>query len=112
MLNKVMRVSKATNFLLPASQMRMFREQHVNPYRVDPTPLSDIERNEQTALPVWSRVFDHKKYMQHEGPLKVSDTVIIPVNFARAIALHWYRVLGRRALPPHEADEIVLHDPR
>ena len=23
-------------------------------------------------MPVWDRVFDHKKYMEHEGPLKLS----------------------------------------
>ena len=112
MLNRVMRVGKATNFMLPAAQTRMFRTKHVNPYLVDPTPLSDVERKEQTALPVWDRVFDHKKYMAHEGPLKVSDSVLIATNLACSIALYWYRVPRRRALPPHEADEIVLHDPR
>ena len=73
MLNKVLRVRKVTSFMQPCAQMRMFRPQVQNPYRVDPTPMADSERAEQAALPVWDRVFDHKKYMQHEGPLKVSD---------------------------------------
>ena len=34
--------------------------------------MSQEQRDEQTALPVWDRVFDHKKYMQHSGPLKLS----------------------------------------
>ena len=34
--------------------------------------LTDTDRTAQESAPVWDRVFDHKKYMQHEGPLKVS----------------------------------------
>ena len=34
--------------------------------------MSQAERDEQQAIPVWDRVFDHKKYMHHAGPLKIS----------------------------------------
>ena len=34
--------------------------------------MSQEERDEQQAIPVWDRVFDHKKYMHHTGPLKIS----------------------------------------
>ena len=51
--------------------VRYFRPGTVNPYKVDPVELSDAERKEQESRPVWDRVFDHKKYMHHEGPLKV-----------------------------------------
>ena len=37
--------------------------------------MSKQERSEQEALPVWDRVFDHKKYMQQEGPLKLSTGI-------------------------------------
>ena len=47
----------------------------MNPYKHDPTPVSDELRQEQGAKPVWERVFDHKKYMQHVGPLKLSTGI-------------------------------------
>ena len=56
---------------------RSFRPGMVNPYKQDPTPLSAVERDQQTSLPVWDRVFDHKKYMQHQGPLKVSRETVL-----------------------------------
>ena len=52
-----------------------FRQTFVNPYKSDPTPMSDQVREKQTAKPVWDRVFDHKKYMIHEGPLKLSTGI-------------------------------------
>ena len=74
--------------------------------------MADSERAEQAALPVWDRVFDHKKYMQHEGPLKVSDVRLasLTTHLLMSIAFHGYRVPRRRTIPPHEAHEIVLHD--
>jgi len=61
-----------SNTHLVQTNQRFFRPGVVNPYREDPTPLSAKESSEQKSKPVWDRVFDHKKYMQHEGPLKVS----------------------------------------
>ena len=58
--------------VLAAQQVRSFRSDFKNPYMHDPTPMSQEQRSEQTALPVWDRVFDHQKYMQHEGPLKLT----------------------------------------
>ena len=52
--------------------VRGFRSDFKNPYMHDPTPMSQQERDEQSAVPVWDRVFDHKKYMHHSGPLKLS----------------------------------------
>ena len=54
---------------------RFFRPGVVNPYRHDPTPLSEQESAQQEAKPVWDRVFDHSKYMHHEGPLKLSTGI-------------------------------------
>ena len=74
---------------------RFFRPGVVNPYREDPTPLSTSESAEQAGKPVWDRVFDHKKYMQHEGPLKVSDFIILILNLMLSIAFYWYCIPRR-----------------
>ena len=55
--------------------MRCYRSTFKNPYTTDPTPLSLQEKTEQAELPVWDRVFDHKKYMEHDGPLKLSTGI-------------------------------------
>jgi hypothetical protein len=53
------------------SSTRNFRSDFKNPYKYDPVELSEVERTKQDILPVWERIFDHKKYMEIEGPLKV-----------------------------------------
>ncbi len=57
--------------------MRGFRSDFKNPYKYDPVEISEVERRRQEEQPVWDRVFDHKKYMEIEGPLKVSFPSII-----------------------------------
>ena len=57
---------------LVAQPARFFRPGTVNPYKHDPTPVSPKQREAQELLPVWDRVFDHQKYMKHNGALKVS----------------------------------------
>ena len=54
---------------------RDFRPGTLNPYKWDPVELTETDREAQTSAPVWDRVFDHKKYMQHEGPLKLSTGI-------------------------------------
>ena len=61
--------------LLAPAASRGFRSDFKNPYMNDPTPMSQQERDEQTAMPVWDRTFDHKKYMEHDGPLKMSTGI-------------------------------------
>ena len=58
--------------LVSMAPVATFRSDFKNPYMNDPTPMSQQQRDEQTALPVWERVFDHKRYMEQEGPLKLS----------------------------------------
>jgi hypothetical protein len=53
--------------------VRHFRSDFLNPYIENPIKLTDQERQAQESKPVWDRSFDFKKYMEHEGPLKVSD---------------------------------------
>lgn len=78
-------------FVQPALKMlvvqptRSFRSDYNNPYRYDPTPISEYEREKQQELPVWDRVFDFKKYMDHEGPLKVIKTSRLTVS----LVVHW-----------------------
>jgi hypothetical protein len=57
--------------LLVQAQMRAFRSDFVNPYLKAPIDLTENEREKQQQLPVWDRTFDYKKYMEHDGPLKV-----------------------------------------
>ena len=57
--------------LLVRSQVRTFRSDFVNPYLKSPIDLTENERDKQQQLPVWERTFDYKKYMEHDGPLKV-----------------------------------------
>lgn len=68
---------------------RLFRSDFKNPYKHDPTQLTDGERVSQESLPVWDRVFDFKKYMEHEGPLKVRLNKLL-----RLTAFNWYCFLG------------------
>lgn len=56
---------------LVQSPVRTFRSDFVNPYKADPVGLTDAERSAQETKPVWERAFDFKKYMEHDGPLKV-----------------------------------------
>lgn len=76
MLSKLMMrgafASRATPFMGMTS-VRSFRNDFVNPYKAAPIHLNEAERVAQEKLPVWERVFDHKRYMEHEGPLKVND---------------------------------------
>ena len=54
---------------------RRFRGDFLNPYKSDPIPVSAELRAEQEVQPVWDRLFDHKKYMKHVGPLKLSTGI-------------------------------------
>ncbi len=58
-----------------AFPMRTYRSGFMNPYLHDETPVTESERVVQAEKPVWDRVFDHKKYMQHEGALKLSTGI-------------------------------------
>ncbi len=39
--------------------VRAFRPGSMNPYKHNPTPLTETEQDSQRNLPVWDRVFDH-----------------------------------------------------
>ena len=66
------RASLAQSRMVAMAPVRFFRSDFKNPYMNDPTPMSQEQRDEQLARPVWERVFDHKRYMEHDGPLKLS----------------------------------------
>ena len=71
-----------------STQVRLFRTDFLNPYIHSPINLTEKERESQETKPVWERTFDFKKYMDHEGPLKVSGgTSLIEMI---SLALNWY----------------------
>jgi hypothetical protein len=62
-------------YKLLQTPLRHFRSDFVNPYKASPVELSEVESNKQEQLPVWERLFDYKKYMEHDGPLKVITNI-------------------------------------
>ena len=81
-----------------------FRDDFPNPYKHDPLDLTETERRQQESKPVWERQFDHKKYMEHDGPLKVTKRNLI------IIVIHRYSIFRCRAIPQNEAYEALLFD--
>ena len=52
--------------------LRFYRSEKPNPYMTSEVKINPIEEMKQQDLPVWQRIFDHKRYMEHEGPLKMA----------------------------------------
>ena len=83
--------------MITSTHVRAFRPNFqmgkMNIYKHNPTPLTAVESQRQEDLPVWDRIFDHQKYMQHEGPLKVSIfiflTIIILFNSYPLVSRCW-----------------------
>ena len=48
-----------------------------NPYTHSQVKLTKYEWEKQASLPVWDRIFDHTKYVEHEGPLKMSTGIAL-----------------------------------
>ena len=86
-----------------SNQFRCFRPGSVNPYRHDPTPMTQNERDTQEAMPVWDRIFDHKKYMKNEGPLKLSTGIafmdVEPFPRMKLMKLYYLALQELRDLP-------------
>ncbi len=81
-----MLVAPNTTFMMAQQvPVRHFRSDFVNPYKRAPIDLTEAERTNQENLPVWERTFDFKKYMEHDGPLKVITIILI-----FSIAHYWY----------------------
>ena len=70
-LNRGITHSQVIAPMLVRTQVRSFRGDFVNPYLHNPIELTEKERVQQESAPVWERAFDFKKYMEHDGPLKV-----------------------------------------
>ena len=84
------------NKMVVASTTRSFRNDFKNPYKYDPVELAETERVKQEALPVWDRIYDHKKYMEIEGPLKVIFQQDVAITL---IVINWSCLLRCRAIP-------------
>ena len=52
--------------------MRSFRLNQKNPFLQPEVRITPKEIENQKDLPIWERLFDHKKYMEHEGTLKMA----------------------------------------
>ena len=59
-------------YTLTRPTFRAFRILKRNPYTQPEVKATPQEIEDQKDLPVWERVFDHKKYMEHKGPLKMA----------------------------------------
>ncbi len=70
-------LASPTSPLLMQVSARHFRSDFVNPYKQSPINLTEGERQKQEELPVWDRTFDYKKYMSHDGPLKVPQPPLL-----------------------------------
>jgi hypothetical protein len=81
-------VAPNTTFILAQQiPVRHFRSDFVNPYKKSPIDLTETERTKQENLPVWERTFDFKKYMEHDGPLKVISTFLTFFNSSLLVLL-------------------------
>ncbi len=67
--------NQASKLLFVQAPVRHFRSDFVNPYIHSEVKLTETERSTQENLPVWERTFDFKKYMEHDGPLKLSTGI-------------------------------------
>ena len=85
------------------TQARFYRPGTINTYKVDPTPISHAERIVQDDLPVWDRIFDHAKYMKHDGPLKLSTGIayldVEPFPRMKLMKLYYLNLQELRDLP-------------
>ena len=59
-------------YCLFTTTLRGFRLERPNPYLTSEVKVTKTEIESQKELPVWERMFDHKKYMEHEGALKIT----------------------------------------
>ena len=92
---------RKTNLI--SQNMRAFRPGMNNLYKQDPTPMSESERVSQQTMPVWDRVFDHKKYMQHDGQLKLTTGIafldVEPFPRMKLMKLYYLALQELRDLP-------------
>lgn len=56
---------------LCAVPVRGYRKELANPYKAPNLGMTDFDLTKQEEKPVWDRVFDFKKYMNHTDSLKV-----------------------------------------
>ena len=88
--------------LFPAS-VRSFRSRRPNIYTTSNVVLTDKEREEQKSLPVWDRVFDHRKYIVHEGPLKMATGLALvdvePFPRLKLMKLYYLTLEEMKSIP-------------
>lgn len=97
-----------------STSMRWFRLSKVNPYTENNVRLSSIEADSQKELPVWERVFDHKKYMDHEGPLKMSTGLafldVEPFPRLKLMKLYYMLLEELKDIPDHYGYKQIIEE--
>ncbi len=111
--SKGMTLARPASAALVQSQQRTFRMDFLNPYLHNPIILSEQERVAQESKPVWERTFDWKKYMEHDGPLKLSTGIahldVEPFPRMKLMKLYYLTIEELKDLPDKYGKLETLH---
>ena len=93
---------------------RYFRLARTNPYIEADVKLTNQEVERQQTMPVWERVFDHRKYMEHEGPLKISTGLafldVEPFPRLKLMKLYYMILQEYRDVPDSEGYKQIIEE--
>ncbi len=102
------------NLSLLRPSVRSFRFIQRNPLTEPEVTLSEREIKSQESLPVWDRIFDHKKYMDHEGPLKIATGLAMvdvePFPRLKLMKLYYMTLEEIRDLPDAYKYKIISEE--
>ncbi|CAI2380025.1 unnamed protein product [Moneuplotes crassus] len=94
--------------------IRNFRYILRNPLTQPEVTISETEKEAQKDLPVWDRIFDHRKYMEHEGPLKISTGLAMldvePFPRLKLMKLYYMALEEIRDLPDAYKYKVVSEE--
>jgi hypothetical protein len=95
-------------------QLMFFRSNATNPLLVSSVKLAQKEAEAQKDLPVWERLFDHKKYMDHEGPLKMTTGLAMldvePFPRLKLMKLYYMTLEELRDIPDSYEYKYVIEE--
>ena len=102
------------SFSLYRPTIRHFRMIKKNPLVEPEIKITLREAEEQQDLPVWERMFDHKKYMEHEGPLKMSTGLsmldVEPFPRAKLMKLYFMTIHELRDIPDTFKYKLIIEE--
>ena len=95
-------------------QLMFFRSNATNPLLNSNVKLADREIEAQKDLPVWERLFDHKKYMEHDGPIKMTTGLAMldvePFPRLKLMKLYYITLEELRDIPDSYGYKFVLEE--